>query len=120
MKRFAAVICAVTLLFLAAEILWLKAVPRISENRVNARSVTVNRLNDAFEKALSEGAPPDECIRQLLGPYEKYLECPGHSFPCVLLALLGDSHLSDLPADTQAVPKTFRIPRTPCKNARYR
>lgn len=73
MKRFAAVICAVTLLFLAAEILWLKAVPRISENRVNARSVTVNRLNDAFEKALSEGTPPDECIRQLLGTDEELM-----------------------------------------------
>ena len=57
MKRLVISLTAVTLLFLALALLWLFAVPGFTLSRINARSVTVNRLNSILENEISEGNP---------------------------------------------------------------
>ena len=65
MKRLVISLAAVTLLFLALALLWLFAVPGLTLSRINARSVTVNRLNSILENEISEGKDPEESVKEL-------------------------------------------------------
>ena len=66
MKRLVISLAAVTLLFLSLALLWLFAVPKLTLSRINARSVTVNRLNSVLENEISEGKEPEASVAELL------------------------------------------------------
>ena len=70
MKRLVISLAAVTLLFLSLALLWLFAVPKLTLSRINARSVTVNRLNSVLENEISEGKEPEASVAELLTLHE--------------------------------------------------
>ncbi|MBP0961350.1 MAG: HAMP domain-containing histidine kinase [Oscillospiraceae bacterium] len=70
MKRLVISLAAVTLMFLALALLWLFAVPKLTLSRINARSVTVNRLNSVLENEISEGKEPEASVAELLTLHE--------------------------------------------------
>ncbi len=65
MKRFAALLTAVTVIFLTAAILWMTAVPKLTERRTQERSIKVNRLNTELSAMLTEGITPENAIAAL-------------------------------------------------------
>ncbi len=67
MKRLIISAAAVTAVFLALAVLWLTAVPRFIDKRINARSVTVNRLNAELTAMIEDGTPPAEAVSSLSG-----------------------------------------------------
>ena len=70
MKRLVISLATVTLLFLSLALLWLFAVPKLTLSRINARSVTVNRLNSVLENEISEGKEPEASVTELLTLHE--------------------------------------------------
>ncbi len=70
MKRLVISLAAVTLLFLSLALLWLFAVPKLTLSRINARSVTVNRLNSVLENEISEEKEPEASVAELLTLHE--------------------------------------------------
>lgn len=73
MKRIAVPLSVVTLLFLTAALLWLTILPHQIESRISARTITVNRLNDMLEKAVSQGTDPELAVKNLLCAAEKLM-----------------------------------------------
>lgn len=66
MKRLMLSLAAVTALFLLIAILWFTAVPYYTAKQTNARTVTVNRLNNRLETAAAQGIPPAKAAAELL------------------------------------------------------
>lgn len=73
MKRPALILAAVTIFFVTAALLWVFAVPELTEHRINARTVTVNRLNDRLEKAISQGTSPEAAAAELMSADEELM-----------------------------------------------
>jgi len=73
MKRLVISLAAVTLLFAALSLLWLYAVPELTLSRINARSVTVNRLNSMLENEISEGRDAETCVSELSDIHESLM-----------------------------------------------
>ncbi len=65
MKRFAALLTAVTAIFLAAAILWMTAAPKLTERRTLEHSIEVNRLNAELSAMLADGMTPETAIAAL-------------------------------------------------------
>ena len=82
MKRLILSLAAVTLFFAAAAVLWLTAVPRLIEKRTHARTVTVNRLNDRLERAVSQGIPPEQAAAELMNAGEDLMPDSITYIPC--------------------------------------
>ena len=73
MKRLVISLAAITLMFLSLALLWLFAVPRLTLSSLNARSVTVNRLNSILEDEISEGKAPETSAAGLLNFNEEQM-----------------------------------------------